>query len=78
VAFTATQDNKPAKEDPRLGHGLFTKAAVEGFRQAEDRDRTVKVFPFGAYLDGEVRRLSGGVQVPKFHLGPENFILARH
>jgi WD40 repeat protein len=76
IAFTATQDDSPSFE--KDGHGYFTKAVVDGLGGgAEDLNHAVKVFTFGAYVDGEVQRLSGGKQKPKFNLGPENFILAK-
>jgi WD40 repeat protein len=78
VAFTATQENRPALEDPSLRAGLFTRAVVAGLKgQAADRDRAIRVLSLASYIDTEVQKLSGGRQHPSMWPGRENFILAR-
>jgi WD40 repeat protein len=78
VAFTATQENRPALEDTRLRAGLFTQAVVAGLKgQAADRDRAIRVLSLASYIDTEVQKLSGGRQHPSMWPGRENFILAR-
>ncbi len=78
VAFTATQENRPALEDARLRAGIFTQAVVAGLKgQAADRDRAVRVLSLASYVDTEVQKLSGGRQHPSMWPGRENFILAR-
>jgi WD40 repeat protein len=78
VAFTATQENSPALEDPSLRAGLFTRAVVEGLKgRAADRDKAIRVLSLANYIDTEVQRLSGGRQHPSMWPGRENFILAR-
>jgi uncharacterized caspase-like protein len=66
VIFTSSRGSERSQEDPKLGHGLFTWAIIEGMRGAADLMKTGRVTmkELDAYVSETVPRLSGGAQHP--------------
>jgi uncharacterized caspase-like protein len=81
VAFSATNMQQDAMELTRLGHGVFTHVLVKGLEGEADvaREKEVRVFDLGAFVEREVRKLTNGRQTPDFYKKPgaENFVLVR-
>ena len=75
VTLTAARADQLALELPRLGHGLFTHALVEGMRGAGDGngDGYVSAEELGAYITSQVQKMAaemGAEQVPVVDIVP--------
>ncbi len=77
VAYSATNKDQPAEEDPSIGHGLFTYALIKrlGGPARSTDSRELRVYTLGDYLSNEVRTLSQGGQTPEFWPGSENYLI---
>jgi WD40 repeat protein len=84
IAYTAARFDQEAIEDPRLGHGLFTYAVVEGLRGAGElaARRQLSTRELGDYVIRRVDQLAKalkGEQEPQYFKGrdAEDYVLVR-
>ena len=81
VVISATDSDSFAQELPKLKHGVFTYALLEGLKGKADynRDKLIKIKELDNYLSEEVEKLTDGHQVPVLHApgGLKNFVLAQ-
>jgi len=66
VIFTSSRGSELSQEDPKLGHGLFTYAIIEGMKGAADlvKDGSISMKELDTYVSERVPVLSGGAQHP--------------
>jgi len=81
VVISATDSDTVAQELPRLKHGVFTYALLEGLNAHADmnRDSLIKIKELDAYLSNKIEELTNGQQVPVLHApgGFKDFVFAR-
>jgi hypothetical protein len=84
IAYTASRFDQEAIEDPRLGHGLFTYAMVEGLEGKGDASgrRQLSTRDLAAYVTRRVDELAKtvkGEQEPQYFKGrdADDYILVR-
>jgi WD40 repeat protein len=81
VAFSATNTQQYALELTNLGHGAFTHVLMRGMNGEADtaKEKEVRVFDLGTFIEREVRKLTNGRQTPDFYKKPgaENFVMVR-
>jgi hypothetical protein len=84
IAYTAARFDQAAIEDPKLGHGLFTYAVVEGLRGSGDlaARRQLSTKELGDYVIRRVEELAKalqGAQEPQYFKGrdAEDYVLVR-
>jgi WD40 repeat protein len=84
VAYTASRFDQEAIEDPRLGHGLFTYAMVEGLEGKSDLGvrRQISTRDLATYVTRRVEELAKalkGEQEPQYFKGrdADDYVLAR-
>jgi len=84
IAYTAARFDQEAIEDPKLGHGLFTYAVVEGLdgKGGLDAKRQVSTKELAAYVVKRVEELAKslkGEQEPQYFKGrdAQDYVLAR-
>jgi hypothetical protein len=84
IAYTAARFDQEALEDARLGHGLFTYAAVEGLSREGQlgAKRQISTKELANYVVTRVDQLAkalNGVQEPQYFRGrdAEDYVLAR-
>jgi hypothetical protein len=66
VIFTSSRGSQLSQEDPKLKHGLFTYAIIEGMKGAADlvKDGVITMKELDTYVSQEVPRLTKGAQHP--------------
>jgi hypothetical protein len=66
TVMTSSSGNEFSYENPRWGHGAFTKAILEGLDGAADynRDQLVNLFELNLFVTQRVKDLTGGRQHP--------------
>lgn len=76
--LAAAKPGEESKEDPRLGHGAFTYALLEGLRGAADTtgEGLVSVSDLFGYVARRVPRLTGGLQHPYHKIEGTDLTLA--
>jgi WD40 repeat protein len=84
IAYTAARFDQTALEDPKLGHGLFTYAMVEGLagKGGLDAKRQISTKDLADYVIKRVEELAktiNGEQEPQYFKGrdAEDYVLAR-
>jgi uncharacterized caspase-like protein len=84
IAYTAARFDQEAIEDPKLGHGLFTYAVVEGLRGSGDlaAKRQLSTKELGEYVIRRVEQLAKalqGDQEPQYFKGrdADDYVLVR-
>jgi WD40 repeat protein len=84
IAYTAARFDQEAIEDPKLGHGLFTYAVVEGLRGSGDlaAKRQLSTKELGDYVIRRVEQLAKalqGDQEPQYFKGrdADDYVLVR-
>ncbi len=84
IAYTAARFDQEAIEDPKLGHGLFSYAVVEGLRGSGDlaAKRQLSTKELGEYVIKRVEELAKalqGAQEPQYFKGrdAEDYVLVR-
>jgi uncharacterized caspase-like protein len=81
VVYTATRQQQDALELPKLKHGVFTYATLEGLSGKADRrgQKAIRVQEFGQYVKDRVLELTNGDQEPDYYkpLSTDDFVLAR-
>ena len=80
VIFTSSRGSQLSQEDPKLGHGIFTYAIVQGMKGAADliKDGTITMKELDTYVSETVPKLTNGLQHPTTTTpdGYINFIVA--
>ena len=67
IIFTATGKNGYSYENPRWGHGAFTKAIIEGLKLSRadyNNDGEITIKELDLYITNKVKRLTYGRQKP--------------
>ena len=84
IAYTAARFDQEAIEDPKLGHGLFTYAVVEGLRGSGTlaAKHQLSTKELGEYVIRRVEELAKelqGAQEPQYFKGrdAEDYVLVR-
>jgi hypothetical protein len=84
IAYTAARFDQEAMEDPKLGHGLFTYAVVEGLdgKALVPSKGEISTQSLADYIEGRVGAMAKalkGDQVPQYFKGrdAQDFVLAR-
>ncbi|WP_171064449.1 caspase family protein [Actinomadura soli] len=72
IVVSACGPNEVAREDPKHGHGYFTKALLAAFeRGADTGDRKVKAIPMMADVRDAVQRDTKNAQTPSLHVSAQ-------
>jgi uncharacterized caspase-like protein len=81
IAYTAARFDQEAKEDAKLGHGLFTYAVVEGLEGKGKlaTDSQISTKELADYVIARVEELAKGEQQPQYFRGrdAQDYVLAR-
>ena len=66
IIMTATTGSGYSYEEPKWGHGAFTKALMEGIKGKADfdNDRTISIKELDLFITNEVKKLTNGKQKP--------------
>jgi len=79
AVYAATDAETLAQERPKLGHGVFTYAVIEGLKGGADlsKDKWVEAQELSTYVLATVRKLTDDRQLPTFsEAGGKDFIIS--
>jgi uncharacterized caspase-like protein len=79
AVYAATDAETLAQERPKLGHGVFTYAVIEGLKGGADfsKDKWVEAQELSTYVLATVRKLTEDRQLPTFsEAGGKDFIIS--
>jgi uncharacterized caspase-like protein len=78
AVYAATDAETLAQERPKLGHGVFTYAVIEGLKGGADvsNDKVVEAQELSTYVAAMVRKLTEDRQQPVFsEAGGKDFVI---
>ncbi len=78
TVLTSSSSNEVSREDPKWGHGAFTKAFLDALGSAADTDHNgvISMTELTSYLTAEVVRLTDGQQTPGVEMRSTRTIFA--